>query len=102
VKVNIKVVLAGTALPTGAMSTARTNHTAILLTLGKVLVAGGYSDTITLASAALYEPGTGLWTATGSMSTTRYFHTATLLADGRVLVAGGEDLAGAFRDSAEL
>lgn len=101
-KVNIEVVLAGTGVPTAAMSTARTNHSATLLAVGKVLVAGGYNDTTTLASAALYEPGTGLWTATGSMSATRFFHTATPLPDGRVLVAGGEDLTGAFRASAEL
>ena len=100
--VNIAVVLAGAELPIASMDTARTNHTATLLTLGKVLVAGGYDDSSTLASAALYEPGTGLWTSTGSMSTTRFFHTATLLPDGRVLVAGGEDLTGAFRASAEL
>ncbi|MGO4393952.1 kelch repeat-containing protein [Variovorax sp. M-6] len=100
--VNIAVLLPGTGVPTGSMGAARTNHTATLLTVGKVLVAGGHDDIGTLATAVLYEPGTGLWTATGSMSTTRFFHTATLLPDGRVLVAGGEDLAGAFRASAEL
>ncbi|MDM0002628.1 kelch repeat-containing protein [Variovorax sp. J22P240] len=100
--VNIAVVLAGTSVSIGSLSVARTNHTATLLTVGKVLVAGGYDDTITLASAALFEPATGLWAATGSMSATRFFHTATLLPNGRVLVAGGEDLTGAFRASAEL
>ncbi|WP_175545087.1 kelch repeat-containing protein [Variovorax sp. OV329] len=100
--VNIAVLPAGSAAPAGALSTPRTNHSATLLTNGKVLVAGGHDDASTLASAALYTPGTGLWTATGSMGATRFFHTATLLQDGRVLIAGGEDLLGVFRSSAEL
>lgn len=100
--INITVLLAGTGAPTGAMPAARTNHTATLLAAGEVLVAGGYDDIGTLATAVLYEPGSGLWTTTGSMGTTRFFHTGTLLPDGRLLVVGGEDLAGAFRSSAEL
>ena len=69
------------------MIEARMGHTATLLQDGTVLVAGGsFGDT--LASAELYHPDTGTWTATASM-----IHpgagTATLLQDGRVLVTGG-------------
>jgi hypothetical protein len=56
-----------------------------------VLVAGGRgSGDVTLASAELYDPATGTWSATGSLNTARYDHTATLLPNGTVVVAGGE------------
>ena len=65
-------------------------HTATLLPDGKVLVAGGRdSNDQTLASAELYDPATGTWTATASMTEARNGHIATLLVDGRVLVVGG-------------
>ena len=65
------------------------DHTATLLPNGKVLVAGGDCTATTLASAELYDPASGTWTATGSLATARSFHTATLLPNGKVLVAGG-------------
>jgi GH25 family lysozyme M1 (1,4-beta-N-acetylmuramidase) len=84
------------------MIAARTEHTATLLPNGKVLVAGGTDYTNTLASAELYDPITGAWTATGSMNTARDFHTATLLPNGKVLVAGGYDTNGPSLTTAEL
>ena len=78
---------------TGSMSEARFDFTATLLLDGRVLVAGGdrgyYAVPRALASAELYDPVSGTWTATGSMSVGRYRHSATLLPNGKVLVAGG-------------
>ncbi|MGD0089589.1 MAG: kelch repeat-containing protein [Planctomycetota bacterium] len=72
------------------MPTARSGP-AILLKNGKVLVAGGTgSDFSPLATAEIYDPATGTWSATGSMATPRA-GAAVLLSDGRVLVAGGYD-----------
>ena len=83
------------------MATARYDHTATLLPNGQVLVAGGFGGNY-LASAELYDPATGLWTATGSMAAARFCHTVTLLPNGQVLVAGGFNDASGALASAEL
>jgi hypothetical protein len=83
----------GTFNPTGSMTTNRAWHTATLLADGRVLIAGGapaaWSARAALASAEIYDPTTGTFTATDRMTGGREFHSATLLDDGRVLVTGG-------------
>jgi hypothetical protein len=86
---------------TGAMGTSRVVPSATLLPSGKVLVAGGQSGNNAVASAELYDPGTGTWSPTGSMSVARSHPTATLLPSGKVLVAGGNNAGGTLA-SAEL
>jgi hypothetical protein len=87
---------------TGSMTAARTDATAVLLSNGKVLIAGGagcsnprhctnvvYGGGMTyLASADLYDPTTGKFSKTGSMAQPRLNADATLLPDGLVLVTG--------------
>ena len=90
----------------GSMTTPRANHTATLLNNGEILFAGGESDTqlfpdsgSILASAELFDPGSGQFAATASMNVARTGHTATLLSDGSVLVAGGRGAAGILADA---
>ena len=79
---------------TGSMIQARVFHTATLLADGRVLITGGRgsgsgTNSSGLATAELYNPSTGKFTAVAQMTRGRMFHTATLLSDGRVLLAGG-------------
>ncbi len=83
----------GAFATTGSLMVPRQFHTATLLPSGKVLITGGYSVAAgslqTWATAELYDPSSGSFTATGGMIASRYMHTATLLPDGTVLLAGG-------------
>src|SRR6516162_9804536 len=82
----------GTFGKTGSMNVARISHTATPLSNGEVLVAGGCNSSLGggyLASAELYNPSTGAWTATGSMITARSNFSLTLLPDGEVLAVQG-------------
>ena len=75
--------------PTGSLRVARQQHTATLLSNGRVLVAGGSGATGIFSSAEQYDSANGTWTSAGHLANARFYHTATLLADGKVLVAGG-------------
>src|ERR1700733_7439985 len=56
-------------VPTASMTTVRSLHTATMLSNGMVLVAGGDDDSgHPTASAEIYDPVAGTWTATGSMT----------------------------------
>ena len=87
---------------TGDLITARSRHTATLLSNRKVLIVGGYSGSTIFTSAELFDPITGTFSTTGSLNIARSGHTATLLANGKVLIAGGDNNSGAPPSSAEL
>jgi hypothetical protein len=88
---------------TGSMREARSDHLAVPLTDGRVLIVGGSNgNSDALASAEVYDPGTGKFKATGSMHLERTRFTATRMADGRVLIVGGSFSAAGPESSAEI
>jgi N-acetylneuraminic acid mutarotase len=79
---------------TAGLTTGRYAHTATLLpSSGKVLVAGGITDTGPTASAEIYDPTDGTcggWTPIADMYEPRAVFTATYLpASSKVLMVGG-------------
>ncbi|WP_232537772.1 kelch repeat-containing protein [Cystobacter fuscus] len=84
-------------------------HSATALADGRVLVTGGLVDNADeclgfncLASAEVYNPATGTWTATGDMHSPRRRHSLTPLNGGLVLAVGGYDDSTGIHTSAEL
>jgi serine/threonine protein kinase len=66
-------------------------HTAVVLSDGRVLFAGGQSAEVALSSAQLYQPHTDTVARAGYMKHARLDHAAVPLIDGRVLICGGVD-----------
>ena len=96
---------ARTFAATGSMTVPRAGQTITMLHDGRVLLTGGVKNVgfrSELASAEIYDPASGTFSATGSMSVPREGHTATLLRDGRVLVVGGSDNGTHTLDTAEV
>src|SRR5438105_3534986 len=92
--------------PTGKLNNLRQQHTARLLTNGKVLITGGSAVVAGFpvwSSTELYDPTTGTFSPAANMNVPRSGHTATLLPDGRVLIAGGSTAfgSGAWGDTAQ-
>jgi N-acetylneuraminic acid mutarotase len=79
---------------TGAMTDARSGHTAVALDGGRVLVAGGIAPIsrtgeASLAFCELYTQSSGTWAPTASLLQPRSRHQAVKLSGTTVLVVGG-------------
>jgi len=88
----------GTFKSAGRLLIARDSHSAILLTNGTVLVAGGYSHGFdgdaqpewhTMFAAELFDPASSSSTTAASLEADRAEHVATRLNNGQVLITGG-------------
>lgn len=84
----------GTWTATGSLNVSRADAATSLLQNGKVLTAGGYSNTgnnnpnAYLTSAEIYDPSTGQWSLTSSISGPVGVPTnPVMLSDGDVLIA---------------
>ena len=81
----------------------RSQHTATLLSNGKILLIGGSLEPDDfVADEELFDPITGSSTWIAPLHTPRHGHTATLLLDGRVLVVGGYSLPQQWLSDAEI
>src|SRR6266568_4405744 len=86
---------------TGSLAAGRWRHQMMLLSDGRVLVAGGRQSNAVLGSAEIYDPATGVFNPAGTLVTARQDFTATLLTNGSVLLAAGQGITGILK-SAEL
>lgn len=84
-----------------AMNLKLESHTATRLLNGKVLIAGGATETMATAAAELYDPATGIFSPTSAMTIQRWAHVDILLGTGQVLLAGGHT-GGIYLNTAEL
>lgn len=75
----------------GGTREPRNRHGAVLLRNGRVLVAGGYVNFASTASAEIYDPVAQVWHDAAPMAAARAETRMVVLADGRVLAAGGSD-----------
>ncbi|MEW2354303.1 DUF6603 domain-containing protein [Spirillospora sp. NPDC029432] len=85
----------------------RSGHRSVRTPTGAVVLGGTGRPRATAGyrGAAVFDAGSGTWTATGALDVGRYDFAAVDLADGRVLAVGGLALAGAAApgpDPAEL
>jgi N-acetylneuraminic acid mutarotase len=85
--------------PTTPLGVNRLGQTATLLADGRVLVAGGEDENLSiLNSTEIYDPTLDRWISAAPMGVARSGHLATLMAKGDVMVAGGSgrEASGAF------
>ncbi len=71
------------------MKISRDWHTATLLNDGRMLIAGGYNDSLEINNCEIYNPQNNTWVTASPMIEKRHTHAAILLNNGNVFVSGG-------------
>src|SRR6266581_5782440 len=91
----------GTWTSAASLSQPRANASAVMLSDGRILIAGGDGASGALQSAELFDPA-GSVSSAAPMNVPRSGHLAVVLSDGRVLVGGGTTSGGGTTNSAEI
>ncbi len=98
---SVPTVLTGTWKTWDTMSSARSGASAVLLSDGRVLIAGGSDSNGPVNSVDLFGAD-GRFSSAQPMNSPRSSYAATILQDGRVLVTGGINSGGGISNSAEI
>lgn len=88
--------------PAGSMVRGTSQHAAVRLQDGRVVVVGGDRDSGGETTIQLFDPASRAWSKLGDLSEPRFVHSANLLPDGRIYVAGGFSDSGQFLRTAEI
>lgn len=79
----------------GTINTPRRNHTATLLPDGKIVITGGWTNTIAAPTATsnveVFDPATGASVDMGEMGAPRADHRAEAVSSGQVIITGGRN-----------
>jgi hypothetical protein len=86
-------------IPASPLIDARSDHAAVALATGMVMVIGGNQGPRLLQSVEIYDPKNDRWFRASPLPAPRTAHSAFTLKDGRVLVAGGVVADGAATDT---
>jgi hypothetical protein len=81
------------------LNEARSDHAAVTLLDGRVMVIGGNYNTALLRSVEIYDPLSNTWKLAAQLPRPRTQHAAVTLRDGTVLVLGGVDTDGGATDT---
>jgi len=100
-RANLPQTLIGSWSAASSLSEARSSASAVLLSDGRILIAGGDSGSGPLTSAEFFGSD-GTVSSAAAMNVARSRHFAVVLNDGRVLACGGTTTGGGTTNTAEI